>query len=309
MRPVRRFIANLLCRCVFAGTMVVTTIPAAFAQAATVCGTVQDQSGAVLVGAELELKAPGSRVAARTGKRGQFCFDHIEPGEYELSAQALGFKPDLRKIRVPAGPPASLTISLAIESANQQVTVVEGAADVSSLNVAETQIGTGLIKNLPSESVNAQLSSILTLATPGVAADSNGVFHPLGEHAETSFSVDGQPISDQQSRIFSNQISANTIQDMRTLQGAPPAEYGDKTSLIVEATTRSGLGAGRSNGTISIAYGSFDTPTASITLASGSKRFGNFLVLDGLDSHRFLDTPEFDPLHARGNAESVFERS
>ncbi|MGH9725455.1 MAG: TonB-dependent receptor, partial [Candidatus Acidiferrales bacterium] len=156
--------------------------------------------------------------------------------------------------------------------------------------------------------MNAALSSILTLATPGVAADSNGVFHPLGEHAETSFSVDGQPISDQQSRIFSNQISASTIQEMQTLQGAPPAEFGDKTSLIVEATTRSGLQAGTPNGTVSLGYGSFDTPTAAITFASGSSRFGNFLALDGIDSHRFLDAPEFQALHARGNAENVFDR-
>jgi hypothetical protein len=156
--------------------------------------------------------------------------------------------------------------------------------------------------------VNAQLSSILTLATPGVAADSNGVFHPLGEHAETSFSLDGQPISDQQSRIFSNQISANTIQEMHTLQGAPPAEFGDKTSLIVEATTRSGLGTGKANGTISLGYGSFQTPTTSIALSSGSSRWGNFLAMDGVDSQRFLDAPEFDQLHANGNAENVFDR-
>ena len=43
-------------------------------------------------------------------------------------------------------------------------------------------------------------------------------------------------------------------------------------------------------------------------MPSGSKTFGNFLALDGLNSHRFLDTPELDPLRARGNAESVFDR-
>jgi hypothetical protein len=306
MMLVGRFIAYLVCRCVF--VLVVIPLPAALAQDGKMCGTVQDQSGAVIPGAELELKAPGTRLAAKTGTRGEFCFDHVGPREYDLSVQAPGFNRDLRKISLRAGQSSGLTISLTVESANQQVTVVEGAADVSSLNVSQTQIGTGLINNLPSESVNAQLSSILTLATPGVAADSNGVFHPLGEHAETSFSIDGQPISDQQSRIFSNQISANTIQDMKTLQGAPPAEFGDKTSLIVEASSRSGLNAGRANGTISLGYGSFHTPTTSIALGSGSSHWGNFLALDGVDSERFLDAPEFQPLHANGNAESLFDR-
>jgi hypothetical protein len=232
----------------------------------------------------------------------------LEPGEYQLAVQTQDFQLFRQNVVVRPGESVSLIVALRLESVAERVTVAEGSADLSSLNVAQTQVGSGLLQNLPSESVNAALSSILTLVTPGVAADSNGVFHPLGEHAETSFSVDGQPISDQQSRIFSNQISASTIQEMRTIQGAPPAEFGDKTSLIVEATTRSGLEAGKANGTISMGYGSFSTPTAGVTLASGSETLGNFLALDGVDSQRFLDAPEFRPLHARGNAENVFDR-
>jgi hypothetical protein len=273
----------------------------------SVCGFVQDQTAAFVV-ATLELSAANTRLDATTDAGGQFCFRPLAPGEYELTVHARGFRTNQRKVIVHAGESKRLTISLSVEAVAEQVTVAEGSADVGSLNVAQTQVGSGLLRNLPSESVNAALSSVLTLTTPGVAADSNGVFHPLGEHAETSFSIDGQPISDQQSRIFSNQISASAIEEMRTLQGAPPAEFGDKTSLLVEATTRSGLNAGKSSGTISMGYGSFETPTADVTLAAGSRTFGNFVALDGVDSHRFLDTPEFQPLHARGNAESVFDR-
>jgi len=281
---------------------------AAPAQAGQVCGTVHDQSGALVVGATLELSTAASRSNASSDAAGQFCFEQVEPAEYKLTAQAEGFQADQREILVHPGESVHLTVALGIETTAEQVTVAAGSADVGSINVAQTQVGRGLIENLPSESVNAALSSVLTLTTPGVAADSNGVFHPLGEHAETSFSVDGQPISDQQSRIFSNQIAASTIQDMRTLQGAPPAEFGDKTSLIVEATTRSGLNSGKANGSVSVGYGSFATPTASVTLATGSSKVGNFIALDGVNSQRFLDAPEFEPLHANGNAESVFDR-
>ena len=175
-----------------------------------------------------------------------------------------------------AGESIRLGVSLSLEAITQQVTVAEGSADAGSLNVAQTLVSSGLLHNLPSESVNSALSSILTLATPDVAADSNGVFHPLGEHAETSFSIDGQPISAQQSRIFSNHISASIIQEMRTLQGAPPAEFGDKASLIVEATTRSGLTVGKASGTISMGFGSFESPTTSVTLASGFQDLREF---------------------------------
>jgi len=278
------------------------------AQTSQLCATVQDQSGALIAGASLQLSRASIRLNLRTGPLGRACFAGMAVGQYELTTQARGFQGARQEVVVTPGQTLQLTISLTVETTAQQVTVVEGAADVSSINVAQTQIGPGLIANLPSESVNAALSSILTLATPGVAADSNGVFHPLGEHAETSFSIDGQPISDQQSRIFSNQLSANTIQEMRTLQGAPPAEFGDKTSLIVEATTRSGLNAGPPAGAISLGYGSFATPTADVSLAAGSKTVGNFVALDGLNSHRFLDAPEFQPLHAAGNAGNFFDR-
>jgi hypothetical protein len=273
-----------------------------------ICGAVHDQTGAFVVGAILELSTADTGLHAKTDAVGQFCFNALDPGEHELTVQARGFQTNQQNVTVHPGESVHLTISLKLESVAAQVTVAEGAADIGSLNVVETEVGSGLLQNLPSESVNAALSSILTLATPGVAADSNGVFHPLGEHAETSFSIDGQPISDQQSRIFSNQISASAIQEMRTIQGAPPAEFGDKTSLIVEATTRSGLNAGSLNGTVALGYGSFGTPTSTITFASGSQSFGNFLALDGVDSRRFLDAPEFDPLHARGNAENLFDR-
>jgi hypothetical protein len=274
----------------------------------SICEIVQDQSRAAILGARAELSYGVTRLTATSDSNGRFCFEQLETGAYELAIQAQDFQVFRKTVVVHPGESVSSIVVLRLESVAERVTVAEGSANLSSLNVAQTQVGAGLIHNLPSESTNAALSSILTLTTPGVAADSNGVFHPLGEHAETSFSLDGQPISDQQSRIFSNQISASTIQEMRTLQGAPPAEFGDKTSLIVEATTRSGLETAGLNGTISMGYGSFSTPTTALTLAGGSKTIGNFLALDAIDSHRFLDAPEFPPLHARGNAQNFFDR-
>jgi hypothetical protein len=285
-----------------------STLAANAQSTSKICVTVHDRSGAVIVGAPAEVSNGNTRLSAKTDASGQFCLDDLQPGSYQLAVHSPGFLEKRQQFVVAAGGRTSLTVVLDLQTVAEQVTVAAGSADSGSLNVTQTEITGGLLQNLPSESVNAALSSILTLATPGVAADSNGVFHPLGEHAETSFSIDGQPISDQQSRIFSNQISASTIQEMRTIQGAPPAEFGDKTSLIVEATTRSGLNAGKSNGTISLGYGSFETPTAGITLASGSGTFGNFVALDGVDSRRFLDAPEFQPLHAGGNAGTLFDR-
>jgi hypothetical protein len=54
-------------------------------------------------------------------------------------------------------------------------------------------------------------NGLATLIESGVAPDSNGHFHGLGDHAQNSFSVDGQPRSEQQARIFSGPMIARTV--------------------------------------------------------------------------------------------------
>ena len=171
-----------------------------------------------------------------------------------------------------------------------------------------TDIDRNMIEKLPLESSSSSVSSLVTLSTPGVAADSNGLFHGLGDHASNSFSVDGQPISDQQSKVFSNQIPSNSIQSIQVIAGAPPAEYGDKTSLVIQVTTRSGQGLTKPTGSITSSYGAFGSATGGFDIGYGSQTWGNFFELDGLNTGRFLDTPEFLVFHDKGNEQNVFDR-
>ena len=73
------------------------------------------------------------------------------------------------------------------------------------------------------------------------------------------FRSDGQPITDQQSKVFSNQIPLDSVQSMEVISGAPPAEYGGKTSVVIVATTRSGQGVTTPHGSVTTSYGSFGT--------------------------------------------------
>ena len=171
-----------------------------------------------------------------------------------------------------------------------------------------TDVDRGLFQKLPLESQSSSLSSLVTLASPGVAADSNGLFHGLGDHASNSFSVDGQPITDQQSKVFSNQLPSNSIQSIEVISGAPPAEYGGKTSLVIVATTRSGQGLTKPTGDVAASYGAFGSATGSFDLGYGGKNWGNFVEFDGLNTGRFLDPPEFVVFHDKGNEENAFDR-
>jgi hypothetical protein len=145
-------------------------------------------------------------------------------------------------------------------------------------------------------------------STGGVAADGNGFFHPLGDHAQVSFIVDGQPISDQQSKVFSTQLPTSAIQSMELITGAPQAEFGDKTSLVDQITTRSGLGAMRMFGSVDTYYGTFGSVGGDASFGFGSEKLGNFIAVDGTRSGRFLDTPEYSPIHDIGNNQTIFDR-
>ena len=174
--------------------------------------------------------------------------------------------------------------------------------------VGHTDIDRDLFQKLPLESQSSSLSSLVTLASPGIAADSNGLFHGLGDHASNSFSIDGQPITDQQSKVFSNQLPSNSVQSLEVIDGAPPAEYGGKTSVVIVVTTRSGQGVTTPTGSVTTSYGTFGSSTASVDLSYGSKNWGNFIEVDGLNTGRFLDPPEFAVFHDKGNEFNVFDR-
>src|SRR6202034_3432593 len=277
--------------------------------AGTITGTVTDASGAVIPGATVTIENPVSGLTrtAKTDASGQYKFTNLPFNPYHLIANAPGFSPFTADVQVRSSVAVSPIIKLQVGGASTTVTVT-GDDLVENDTSLHTDIDRNLIEKLPLESSSSSVSSLVTLSTPGVAADSNGLFHGLGDHASNSFSVDGQSITDQQSKVFSNQIPSNSIQSIEVISGAPPAEYGDKTSLVIVATTRSGQGVKRPTGSITSSYGSFGSATGGFDLSYGGDAWGNFLEADGLDSGRFLDPPEFAVFHDKGNEENFFDR-
>ncbi len=279
--------------------------------AGTVQGRVTDSTGAVVPGATVEIQNPvtGYSRTAITDTAGQFTFRNVPQNTYHIAISAHGFQPAQVDVEVRTAVPIDLPVSLKVAGAATAVEVHAEAGDLLENDPsAHTDVDSAVAARIPLETGASALSQIITYSSPGVVADSNGFFHPLGDHAQTSFSIDNQPISDQQSRVFSNQIPASAIQSMELITGIPPAEYGDKTSLVAVVTTRSGLGQ-KTNGGFSANYGSFGTVGSSFNIGIGNAKYGNYFSANGLRTGRFLDTPEFRPIHNRGNSESFFDRA
>ena len=297
-------------RLVFILLLNLTLAHAQSAGSSTLTGTVVDPTGAVVPGATVEIHNPVSALdrSTVTDSKGTFIFQNVPFNPYHLTVDAAGFGSHAEDVDIRSAVPIDLKIGLSV-AASSSVVTVEAAGDlVENDSTFHTDVDRKLFDRLPLESSSSSVSSLVTLATPGVAADSNGLFHGLGDHAENSFAVDGQPITDQQSKVFSNQIPADSIEHLEVISGAPPAEFGDKTSLVIKVNTRSGQGVTTPHGGVTTSYGSFGTSNLAFDLAYGGENWGNFIAASGLNTSRFLDPPEFQAFHDKGNQQNIFDR-
>jgi hypothetical protein len=276
----------------------------------SISGTVLDPSGAVVPNAAVEIHNPVSAFdrSTTTDSSGKFSFPNVPFNPYHMTVTAAGFAQNAQDVEVRSSVPVNVKVSLTVAGSSSSVTVEAGADLVENDPTGHTDVDRALFDKIPLESQSSSLSSLVTLASPGVAADSNGLFHGLGDHASNSFSVDGQPITDQQSKVFSNQVPVDSVASLEVIPGAPPAEYGGKTSLVIVATTRSGQGVTTPHGSVNASYGSFGSSNVGFDLSYGGAKWGNFISANGLNSGRFLDPPEFVVFHSKGNEENIFDR-
>jgi hypothetical protein len=278
--------------------------------AGTLQGTVKDPTGGVMQAVEVRITNPvsGFMRTATTDAMGRYVFSNLPPNAYHVTAVVQGFKPVVSDVEIRTAVPVTLDLMLALETATAEISVVGHAEDLVERDPsAHTDLDQSLIGKLLVES-SAGLNQVVTLASPGVVSDSNGFFHPVGDHAQTQFSIDNQPVTDQQSRLYSNQISQDAVQSMEIITGVAPAEYGDKTSLVVHIVTKSGLDQPKPTGSASFGYSSFKTPTVDANFGGGSHGIGNFVSFTGMRTDRFLDPPEFQAIHDDGHQVSLFDR-
>ncbi|HMH45340.1 MAG TPA: TonB-dependent receptor [Pyrinomonadaceae bacterium] len=279
--------------------------------AGTVSGVVVDPNNAVVPNATVTLfnGITGYSKATNSDKDGAFRFDNVPPNPYELYASAPGFTSVRQKLEVRSAVPITVKVPLAVGVATAVVDISSNASAVIENDpTAHVDVDKNLIDKLPAGDPGSGLSTVVTLSSGGVAADSNGGFHPLGDHFESNISLDGQPISDQQSKIFSTQLPVNAIQSIEVITGAVPPEFGDKTSLVVNAISRSGLNQTKPSGSINASYGTFGTTHEDASIAYGNSKIGNFTAFNYERSRRFVDAPEFSVLNDRGTAVNLFDR-
>ncbi len=153
----------------------------------------KDATGAPIPSARAKLSNPITGFArdANTGSDGAFTINGIPPNTYRLTVSIAGFQTFSESVAIRTAIPIELEIRL--EVAGQQTSVtVEATKDnlVENKPTASDTVDRQLLAVLPTSSPDSGLNDAIIYTTAGVAADSNGFFHPLGDHAQVSYVID-----------------------------------------------------------------------------------------------------------------------
>ncbi len=281
---------------------------AASAASGVVSGRVVDDQGRTVANARLVLSNPvsGYRQLVRSDAKGVFTFQNVPFNAYHLDSEAAGLQPSHLDVDVHSQLPLAVTVTLRPQGA--LVVVEENLRLVEDHPSTHLDIDKSSIERSPAAVQSRAMESIL-LATPGFIADENGRFHFRGSHGQMTYVVDGIPVSDQLHATFSNGMDPSQVESMEVITGGISAEYGGKPVVVVNLTTKSGLGASNGfEGEASIGAARFNTLEVGFNARGGTQTFGWFTSAAASGSDRFLDPVNFENLHNRGRTGRLFSR-
>lgn len=121
-----------------------------------------------------------------TDTSGAFRFTNVPVNTYHLEISESRFNIAQQNVDVRNSVPVAVNVTLSIATEASTVTVQATAAAVETDTASHQDVDQSAFSKLPVLSPGAGLSDAITMSTGAVAADANGFFHPLGDHAQTT---------------------------------------------------------------------------------------------------------------------------
>jgi outer membrane receptor protein involved in Fe transport len=265
-------------------------------------GTVTDALRRPVPGVLVMLRSGKGRTAteATTDDHGQFRLSKSLPGTYVMVTRRKGFTPSTKVIVLPESAERPLELVLESEVALSipvRVSRIRAQNGLSLMGNSKYTMTAEDISNLPAGEATP-LNDVL-LQMPGVALDQNQEIHIRGEHAGIQYQMNNimLPLDINNDPTFTQLLNSYFVRSVSLIDGVLPAQYGYRTSGVIEIQTKNGCDGGNNNFTI---YGGmYDTTQPSFQLQGCDGRFSYYLT--GLYLHSSLGlssaTPGHDPIH------------
>jgi Carboxypeptidase regulatory-like domain/TonB dependent receptor/TonB-dependent Receptor Plug Domain len=223
---------------------------------ATVLGTVQDATGAILPRATVTLRnlATGITQTAQTDENGAYQFFNVKIGTYQVSAEASGFSKGMAdNIQVTVNARQRVDLALKAGAVTETVVITGGALLLETESSDRGQvIQREQIVNLP---LNGRAYADLALLAPGVrrsvlnnqeSGGRDASFNVNGLRSSlNNFIIDGVDNNayGTSNQGFSNQVvqaSPDAVQEFKVQTNNFSAEFGRAGGAVINASIRSG---------------------------------------------------------------------
>lgn len=251
-----------------------------------------------VAGANVSAKGGNATQRTTTDQTGRFVFPDLEPGTYTIDVVA------------PVGS-ASLIVDLGVTGADVTMTlstkrlgVVQAVAQASPVRKAGTDVT--LNNQALTRSPAAGSFPNILVQLPGAARGANGVVHINGDHGDINYVVDGISIPQELNRNIGTEFNADDVSFVDVLEGAYPAQYGERFASVLNIDTRAG--AGTQSFTGSIDAGSFGALDSSLGYQGA---LGNGSIVTAFRqsaTQRGLDPPNPDSPHNDASDANQFVR-
>ncbi|HEV2136084.1 MAG TPA: carboxypeptidase-like regulatory domain-containing protein [Terracidiphilus sp.] len=226
--------------------------------AGSISGTVTDATGAVVVGAKLQLQNTNTKDTRleTSDQNGSYHFTNLLPGTYEISASAAGFKDFLQTaMTLNANTAAIVDIHLEVGNAQERVEVSASGAvllDTASANNSVT-LPSRLIQNLPNNTLQP-LSFVYALAGTTEAqggmtsrsASTDQMFSTFGINggrtAESLILIDGASSTAIDWGGLMVSPMQDSVSEQQVIQNVYDAQYERGGEGVVTLVTKSGTG-------------------------------------------------------------------
>jgi outer membrane receptor protein involved in Fe transport len=270
-------------------------------------GTVRDALERPLPEADVRLESVDGKTVGRdrTGANGSFGFADVTPGTYAIVAAKQGFDPATAVVTVLDSKVGTQDLVLASQAAldlNVTAKRLDAARSViRPLTGASTySFERQAIEGLP-QAANNPLNQVI-LQAPGVAQGSLGQLHVRGEMGNLQYRINGVIIPEGLSG-FGQALNARFANRIELITGALPAQYGLRTSGIIDVETKTGIYDG--GGSVGLYGGSHDTVQPSFEYGGSTGRVSYFASGDFLRTDLGIDSPTPGPEAIHDNARQV----
>ena len=226
----------------------------AFAQETTggIQGTVKDPQGAVISGASVTVSGPAliGTQTSTTDSAGNYRFDRLPPGTYELNVTASGFgssKQSGIKLDVGALPIINISMKLGSEATTVEVNSEAPAVDVTQSKV-QTNVSREILDGIPK---GRSFQSVIPFAPGarqepmqgGTGSRDNGFQIDGASDSENVYLIDGINTTNIQNGGVGKNFNTDFIQEVQIKTSSFEAEFGGALGGVINAVPKHGSNA------------------------------------------------------------------